>query len=109
MLRIDYWYNDNANAKIVKGMQLITEGCKENNSRYQCDRCPFRPHCEYGDIPSSWRTKSITTQRYDKATATFYPNEGIWRGNVYKGSQIVGDFVCDDSVELERKFPGIFG
>lgn len=36
---------------------------------------------------------------------TFYPNEGEYRGNLYIGFQMVGDYVCTDSVELENAFP----
>lgn len=44
------------------------------------------------------------------ATATFYPNEGVWRGNVFDATgKMIGDYVSDDSVEIERRFPGIFG
>lgn len=116
MVKIDYWYN-NANSKIISGMRLIAEGCKENESWSDCKACPFEEYCGYiqdGNenrflAPLTWDIPEWTTKCYDKATATFYPNEGIWRGNLYKGGKIVGDFVCDDSVELERKFPGIFG
>lgn len=42
------------------------------------------------------------------ATATFYPNEGLYRGNVFQGSKIIGDYTTTDSVEIENTFPGIF-
>lgn len=42
------------------------------------------------------------------ATATFYPNEGLYRGNVYQGSKIIGDYTTTSSVEIENTFPGIF-
>ena len=44
------------------------------------------------------------------ADYTFYPNEGIYRGNVYdsKGNMI-GDYSSTDSVAIEKMFPGIFG
>lgn len=32
----------------------------------------------------------------------FYPNAGEYRGNFYKNGKPVGDFVCKDSVELEK-------
>lgn len=43
------------------------------------------------------------------ADCTFYPNEGIYRGNVYnsKGKPI-GDYSSNDSVAIEKMFPGIF-
>lgn len=43
------------------------------------------------------------------ATVTFYPNEGIYRGNVYKDGEPVGDFWSKDSVAIEKCFPHIFG
>ena len=40
----------------------------------------------------------------------FYPNEGIYRGNVFDADgNMIGDYSCADSVEIERRFPGIFG
>ena len=40
----------------------------------------------------------------------FYPNEGIYRGNIYNASRKpIGDFCGHDSAEIERRFPGIFG
>lgn len=40
----------------------------------------------------------------------FYPNEGIYRGNIYdKDLEPIGDFYSYDSVEIEKRFPGIFG
>lgn len=43
--------------------------------------------------------------RYYIATAAFYPNEGVYRGNIIRKADgtIVGDFECDDSVEIEKK------
>ena len=35
----------------------------------------------------------------------FYPNDGEYRGNIYKDEKIVGDYTCNDSVELEKAFP----
>jgi len=44
------------------------------------------------------------------ANVSFYPNEGIYRGNVFNSDKkIIGDFTANDSVEIERRFPGIFG
>jgi len=40
----------------------------------------------------------------------FYPNDGIYRGNLYNADgKAIGDFSSTDSVEIEEKFPGIFG
>ena len=43
------------------------------------------------------------------ADCFFYPNEGVYRGNVYNAEgRMIGDYVCRDSVEIENRFPGIF-
>ncbi len=41
----------------------------------------------------------------DKIDITFYPNDGVYRGNIYKDGKIVGDYVCNDCLELEKNFP----
>ena len=41
-------------------------------------------------------------------SVSFYPNDGEYRGNVYQGSKIIGDFTATDRVEIETSFPGIF-
>lgn len=44
------------------------------------------------------------------ADCYFYPNEGIYRGNVYnEDGQMIGDYSSKDSIEIEKRFPGIFG
>lgn len=44
------------------------------------------------------------------ADCFFYPNSGEYRGNIYNGSgRIIGDYTAKDSVEIEKRFPGIFG
>lgn len=44
------------------------------------------------------------------ADCFFYPNSGEYRGNVYnKDGRIIGDYIAKDSVEIEERFPGIFG
>lgn len=40
----------------------------------------------------------------DKIDITFYPNDGVYRGNIYKDGKIVGDYVCNDCLELEKSF-----
>ena len=45
----------------------------------------------------------------DGVHISFYPNEGIYRGNVYNGINVIGDFTATDSAEIETVFPGIFG
>ena len=43
-------------------------------------------------------------------SVTFYPNEGLYRGNLFNSNKkAVGDFTSDDSVEIEEHVPGIFG
>lgn len=44
------------------------------------------------------------------ADCSFYPNEGVYRGNVYDSDgNMIGDYTASDSVEIEKRFPGIFG
>lgn len=44
------------------------------------------------------------------ADCTFYPNDFIYRGNLYSADgRIIGDYSSADSVEIEKRFPGIFG
>lgn len=41
---------------------------------------------------------------------SFYPNEGLYRGNIYNSDKdAIGDFTSDNSTEIEKHFPGIFG
>lgn len=48
--------------------------------------------------------------RIAEADCFFYPNEGIYRGNLYnKNGEIIGDYSSRDSVEIEKRFHGIFG
>lgn len=44
-------------------------------------------------------------EEVERLDFTFYPNVGEYRGNLYIGFQMVGDYVCNDSVELENAFP----
>ena len=44
------------------------------------------------------------------ADCFFYPNDCVYRGNVYnEHGKPVGDYFARDSVEIEKRFPGIFG
>ena len=44
------------------------------------------------------------------ADCTFYPNDGIYRGNLYNADgRCIGDYSSKDSMEIEKRFPGIFG
>ena len=40
----------------------------------------------------------------DRIDIFFYPNDGEYRGNIYKDRKIIGDYVCNDSLELEETF-----
>lgn len=40
----------------------------------------------------------------DKIDISFYPNDWEYRGNIYINGKIVGDYTCNDSLELERAF-----
>lgn len=40
----------------------------------------------------------------------FYPNGGYYAGNLYsEEGKPIGDFYSKDSVEIEKRFPGVFG
>lgn len=49
----------------------------------------------YGDDPG----------KADKIDITFYDLDCEYRGNIYMSGKIVGDYTCNDSVELEKSFP----
>lgn len=40
----------------------------------------------------------------DEVSVSFYPNDGEYRGNIYKDGKIIGDYTCNDSIELEKSF-----
>lgn len=41
----------------------------------------------------------------DKISIYFYPGAKLpYRGNIYKDNKAIGDYACDDSVELEKTF-----
>lgn len=40
----------------------------------------------------------------DKIDICFYDNDGKYRGNIYKDGKMIGDYVCTDSVKLEKTF-----
>lgn len=44
----------------------------------------------------------------DSIDAFFYPNEGIYRGNIYLKGKAIGDFSATDSLEIENQFKGKF-
>ena len=44
------------------------------------------------------------------ADCYFYPNDGVYRGNVYDiNGDMIGDYTANNSIEIEKRFPGIFG
>ena len=44
------------------------------------------------------------------ADCFFYPNCGEYRGNLYnENGKAIGDYSSKNSVEIEKRFPGIFG
>ena len=49
----------------------------------------------YGDNPTE----------ADKIDITFYPNDGKYRGNIFKAGKYVGDYTCTDLIKLEKAFP----
>ena len=43
------------------------------------------------------------------ADCFFYPNEGIYRGNLYnKNGRMIGDYSSTNSIEIEKRFSNIF-
>lgn len=40
----------------------------------------------------------------DKIDITFYSNTGEYRGNIYKNGKMIGDYICNNSIELEKTF-----
>ena len=40
----------------------------------------------------------------DKIDIFHYPNAGEYRGNIYKNNEMIGDYTCDNSIELEKTF-----
>lgn len=49
-----------------------------------------------------WYSDDVS--KADKIDVAFYPNDGKYRGNIYRNGKCIGDYVCDDSVELEKHF-----
>lgn len=50
-----------------------------------------------------WYSDDVS--KADKISMSFYPNGGEYRGNIYRNEVCIGDYVCSDSVELEKAFP----
>lgn len=38
----------------------------------------------------------------------FYPNDGIYRGNLYINNRTVGDYSTDNSSKIDSQFPHLF-
>lgn len=56
-----------------------------------------------------WNGKSDDyMQEITSVSCAFYPDSGEYRGNLYINGVAVGDFVSNDSLELEKIFPTIF-
>ena len=54
--------------------------------------------------------KWYKNEKIARADCYFYPNFGMYRGNLYnRDGKIIGDFPGRDSTEIEKRFPGIFG
>lgn len=49
----------------------------------------------YGDDPNT----------ADAITASYYPNDCEYRGNILKNGKYIGDFSTADSLEIKRAFP----
>lgn len=49
-----------------------------------------------------WYNEKISEA--DRIDITFYPNIGVYRGNIYKNGRAIGDYTCSDSSELEKAF-----
>ena len=50
-----------------------------------------------------WYNNAV--EEADKITVTFSDIDAMYRGNNYKDNKIIGDYSCNDSVELEKAFP----
>lgn len=50
-----------------------------------------------------WYSDDVS--KADKIDVAFYPNDGEYRGNIYSNGKYIGDYVCNNSVELEKAFP----
>ena len=45
------------------------------------------------------------SEEADRIDVIFYPNNCEYRGNIYKDGKYIGDYICTDSIELEKRFP----
>ena len=44
-------------------------------------------------------------KKADRIDINFYDLDCQYRGNIYIREKIVGDYMCNDSLELEKAFP----
>lgn len=44
-------------------------------------------------------------KKADKIDITFCDLDCVYRGNIYINGKIIGDYTCNDSLELEKAFP----
>ena len=50
-----------------------------------------------------WYNNAV--EEADKITVTFSDIDAMYRGSIYQDNKIIGDYSCNDSVELEKAFP----
>lgn len=49
--------------------------------------------------------KWYKTEKVAKIDCFFYPNSGLYRGNLYnEKGKIIGDYFGNDSTEIEKRF-----
>lgn len=44
----------------------------------------------------------------DAITVYFYPDKGIYSGNLYSAGKPIGDYTSNNSLEIEKRFHHIF-
>ena len=44
----------------------------------------------------------------DEIDFTFYPNDCEYRGNIYKGGKMIGDYTCNSSDEIRELFEFLY-
>lgn len=80
-------------------------------SRNYKRRKPIRENRKCSDlIIDMWYDDEFNTRDY-AVDCQFYPNDGVYRGNIYRLSDgsIVGDYSCSDSVVIEKQLGYDFG
>ena len=76
----------------------------ESKSRKSSRKLSIRESYEDDLIIDMWYGDEFNTDDY-AVSCTFYPNDAIYRGNIYRLSdgKIVGDYSCSDSVRIARE------